>query len=200
MNNKTQLNFQMNNSDGQSNNSERGARLANLFTQAQGKFDDATEQCHYSFLPDMYSIWPYPPYFSPVASTPGFSMMPTPYVAPIPTQYPTAAIPTASGQQQQHIRNSACGGEPIPMLIQIGVQCVNQNNPLNINSLNDINSPVSKTTTNIINNNISEHQESSSTQSKSEENMSHSSSNSTSFIEKCNSIESLIKETEKKLG
>lgn len=145
----------------------------------------------------MYSIWPYPPYFSPVAPTPGFSMMPTPYVVPLPTQYP-AAIPTASGQGQ-HMRNSACGE---PMLIQIGVQCVNQNNPVNINSLNDISSPLLKSTTNIVNNNsISEHQESSSSssQSKSEENVSHGSLNST-FIEKCNSIESLIKETEKKLG
>lgn len=145
----------------------------------------------------MYSIWPYPPYFSPVAApSPGFSMMPTPYVVPLPTQYP-AALPSASGQGQ-HMRNSACGE---PMLIQIGVQCVNQNNPVNINSLNDISSPVSKTTTNIVNNNnISEQQDSSSSQSKSDENVSHGSMNSTSFIEKCNSIESLIKETEKKLG
>ncbi|KAL5291014.1 hypothetical protein ACFFRR_010430 [Megaselia abdita] len=184
MNNKTQLNFQLNNSvsDGPVPNSmEQRNRLSNLFSQ------------------DMYSIWPYhPPYFSPVAPTPGFSMMPTPYVVPLPTQYP-ATIPTASGQGQ-HLRNSACGE---PMLIQIGVQCVNQNNPVNINSLNDISSPVSKTTTNIVNNNtnLSEHQESSSSsQSKSEENVSHGSLNSTSFIEKCNSIESLIKETEKKLG
>lgn len=150
----------------------------------------------------MYSIWPYPPYFSPVAPTTGFPMMPTPYVVPLPTQYPNNGnTPTQPSNPGQHMRNSACGE---PMLIQIGVQCVNQNNPVNINSLNDMNSPVSKTT-NIVNN-VSEHPPENSNnsaptqnQSKSEDN-NHGSLNSTSFIEKCNSIESLIKEIEKKFG
>ena len=193
MNNKTQLNFQMNNtSENQVPNSIERARLANLFTQGKSLI-------LFLFLPiksilDMYSIWPYPPYFSPVGPTPGFSMMPTQYMVPLPTQYPTNGIPSSSQTTQpQHVRNSACGE---PMLIQIGVQCVNQNNPVNINSLNDICAPVLKTTTNITSNIDPQ----SDLNGKTEDNNGTTSMNSTSFIEKCNNIESLIKETEKKLG
>ncbi|XP_037903735.1 protein mitoshell isoform X3 [Hermetia illucens] len=93
---------------------------------------------------DFHSFWPYGQFMSPVCP-PGVAMFPTPYPLPlyqsnnIPSNYdnPQARFMPNTGANTRNV-------EPNNMTIQIGVQCMNHNNPVNINALNDLTMPLPK--------------------------------------------------------
>ena len=95
---------------------------------------------------DIPSIWPYGAFLSPIIPTPNmalqYALTPNMQYAAMPfftTQtIPNGTIASGNGNAQQQQQPNINSREPGKMTIQIGVQCVNQNNPININSMNDV--------------------------------------------------------------
>ncbi|XP_055837238.1 protein mitoshell isoform X2 [Episyrphus balteatus] len=95
---------------------------------------------------DIPSIWPYGAFLSPIIPAPNmalqYALTPNMQYAAMPfftTQtIPNGTVASGNAQQQQQTQPNINSREPGKMTIQIGVQCVNQNNPININSMNDV--------------------------------------------------------------
>ncbi|XP_055913039.1 protein mitoshell-like [Eupeodes corollae] len=102
---------------------------------------------------ELPSIWPYAAFLSPILPAPNmalqYALAPNVQYAALPfiTQAiangPTVGANGGNHPQQQQQQNIGTR-DPEKMTIQIGVQCVNQNNPININAMNDMTASIGK--------------------------------------------------------